>query len=134
MKDITLGDLLEGMVLHGFEGRAPFGVGVVLPRFLRSGMAEGAIPPVGMASSLAFVSSVETADYGPALVLRTTPGVCRGGASEQDWKSTVTAIVESRGFLINLRVDSKVAPSEKLDGLSSKNLCHRVALKGSPVA
>jgi len=25
LKDITLGDLLEGIVLHAFEGRAPFG-------------------------------------------------------------------------------------------------------------
>ena len=24
LKDITLGDLLEGMVLHAFEGKAPF--------------------------------------------------------------------------------------------------------------
>jgi hypothetical protein len=24
LKDITLGDLLEGIVLHAFEGRAPF--------------------------------------------------------------------------------------------------------------
>jgi len=24
-KDITLGDLLEGIVLHAFEGKAPFG-------------------------------------------------------------------------------------------------------------
>jgi hypothetical protein len=25
LKDITLGDLLEGIVLHAFEGKAPFG-------------------------------------------------------------------------------------------------------------
>ena len=25
MKDITLGDLLEGIVLHAFEGKTPFG-------------------------------------------------------------------------------------------------------------
>lgn len=25
LKDITLGDLLEGIVLHAFEGQAPFG-------------------------------------------------------------------------------------------------------------
>src|SRR5271154_3890356 len=25
LKDLTLGDLLEGMVLHAFEGKAPFG-------------------------------------------------------------------------------------------------------------
>ena len=25
LKDLTLGDLLEGIVLHAFEGRAPFG-------------------------------------------------------------------------------------------------------------
>src|ERR1700752_1986652 len=24
LKDLTLGDLLEGIVLHGFEGKAPF--------------------------------------------------------------------------------------------------------------
>jgi hypothetical protein len=25
LKDLTLGDLLEGIVLHAFEGKAPFG-------------------------------------------------------------------------------------------------------------
>jgi len=25
LKDVTLGDLLEGIVLHAFEGKAPFG-------------------------------------------------------------------------------------------------------------
>ena len=25
LKDITLGDLIEGIVLHAFEGKAPFG-------------------------------------------------------------------------------------------------------------
>jgi hypothetical protein len=25
LKDLTLGDLLEGIVLHSFEGKAPFG-------------------------------------------------------------------------------------------------------------
>jgi hypothetical protein len=25
LKDITLGDLLEGIVLHAFEGKSPFG-------------------------------------------------------------------------------------------------------------
>lgn len=25
LKDMTLGDLIEGIVLHAFEGRAPFG-------------------------------------------------------------------------------------------------------------
>ncbi|MBV9678584.1 MAG: hypothetical protein JO185_19770 [Acidobacteriaceae bacterium] len=25
LKDLTLGDLLEGVVLHAFEGKAPFG-------------------------------------------------------------------------------------------------------------
>ncbi len=29
LKDITLGDLLEGIVLHAFEGKAPFAPGTL---------------------------------------------------------------------------------------------------------
>jgi hypothetical protein len=29
LKDLTLGDLLEGIVLHAFEGKAPFGPGTL---------------------------------------------------------------------------------------------------------
>lgn len=27
--DVTLGDLVEGIVLHAFEGKAPFGAGTI---------------------------------------------------------------------------------------------------------
>jgi len=29
LKDLTLGDLLEGIVLHAFEGKAPFSTGTL---------------------------------------------------------------------------------------------------------